>query len=73
MAQYQDLVAELEALSAAEDDSVTVTVTGVIKPGAVLRYYDESSVQRTGIVRSTNVSMETFPELTQSLEVESHV
>ena len=48
-------------------------LTGVIKPGAVLRYYDESSVQRTGIVRSTNVSMETFPELTQSLEVESHV
>jgi len=33
MAQYQDLVAELEALSAAEDDTVTVTVNGVIKPG----------------------------------------
>ena len=45
--------------------------TGVIKPGVVLRYHDHANALRTGIVRSTNVSMQ-FPVLTQSLEVESH-
>lgn len=45
--------------------------TGVIKPGVVLRYHDHANTLRTGIVRSTNVSMQ-FPVLTQSLEVESH-
>ena len=43
----------------------------VIKPGVVLRYHDHANALRTGIVRSTNVSMQ-FPVLTQSLEVESH-
>ncbi len=45
--------------------------TGVIKPGVVLRYHDHANALRTGIVRSTNASMQ-FPVLTQSLEVESH-
>ena len=45
--------------------------TGVIKPGVVLRYHDHANALRTGIVRSTNVSMQ-FPVLTQLLEVESH-
>ena len=44
---------------------------GVIKPGTILRYVDDSSAWRTGIVRSTSVAMQ-FPELTQSLEVQSH-
>ena len=45
---------------------------GVIKPGTILRYVDDGSAWRTGIVRSTNVAMQNWPELTQSLEVESH-
>ncbi|MBF5006352.1 hypothetical protein [Diaphorobacter caeni] len=51
---------------------INATKGGVIKPGTILRYVDDSSAWRTGIVRSTSVAMQ-FPELTQSLEVESHV
>ncbi len=45
--------------------------TGVIKPGTVLRYWDDISVQRLGVVDSTGVN-QAFPVLTQSLEVVSH-
>ena len=45
--------------------------TGVIKPGTVLRYWDDVSVQRLGIVDSTAIA-HAFPVLTQSLEVLSH-
>lgn len=45
--------------------------TGVIKPGTVLRYWDDVSVQRLGIVDSTDIT-HAFPVLTQSLEVLSH-
>lgn len=45
--------------------------TGVIKPGRVLRYYDDVGVQRLGLVRSTSITQQ-FPVLTQSLEVDSH-
>lgn len=45
--------------------------TGVIRPGAVLRYWDDISVQRLGIVDSTEVN-QAFPVLTQLLEVVSH-
>lgn len=44
---------------------------GVIKPGTFLRFTDDTSAIRLGLVRSTSVSME-FPVLTQSLEIESH-
>ncbi len=45
--------------------------TGVIKPGHVLRYYDDAGTRRLGIVRATGVSQQ-FPVLTQSLEIDSH-
>jgi len=45
--------------------------TGVIKPGTVLRYVDDASTQRIGIVRSTAINQQ-FPVLTQSLEIDSH-
>jgi len=45
--------------------------TGVIKPGRVLRYYDDTGVQRLGLVRGTSITQQ-FPVLTQSLEVDSH-
>lgn len=45
--------------------------TGVIKPGRVLRYYDDAGVQRLGLVRGTSITQQ-FPVLTQSLEVDSH-
>ena len=45
---------------------------GVIKPGTILRYVDDGSAWRTGLVRSTNVALQNWPELTQSLEIESH-
>lgn len=46
--------------------------TGVIKPGRVLRYYDDAGTRRLGIVRGTSISQQ-FPVLTQALEVDSHV
>lgn len=46
--------------------------TGVIKPGAVLRYADDDAVQRLGLVRATSISMQ-WPVLTQALEIDSHV
>lgn len=45
--------------------------TGVIKPGTVLRYVDDASTPRLGIVRATAISQQ-FPVLTQSLEIDSH-
>lgn len=45
--------------------------TGVIKPGTVLRYVDDASTRRIGIVRSTAINQQ-FPVLTQSLEIDSH-
>ena len=45
--------------------------TGVIKPGRVLRYYDDAGTQRLGLVRSTSIAQQ-FPVLTQSLEIDSH-
>ena len=45
--------------------------TGVIKPGTVLRYVDDASAQRLGIVRATAINQQ-FPVLTQSLEIDSH-
>ena len=46
--------------------------TGVIKPGRVLRYYDDAGTRRLGIVRGTSISQQ-YPVLTQALEVDSHV
>lgn len=45
--------------------------TGVIKPGAVLRYVDDAQALRLGIVRGTTINLQ-FPVLTQSLEIDSH-
>ena len=45
--------------------------TGIIKPGQVLRYYDDAGVRRKGIVRGTSISQQ-FPVITQALEVDSH-
>ncbi|MPT03588.1 MAG: hypothetical protein E2582_05115 [Delftia sp.] len=46
--------------------------TGVIKPGRILRYYDDAGTRRLGIVRGTSISQQ-YPVLTQALEVDSHV
>ena len=76
-AAQQRAIAELSQSGVALRHKMILPVNGakggVIKPGAILRYVDDSSAWRTGIVRSTNVSLQTWPELTQSLEVESHV
>lgn len=45
---------------------------GIILPGKTIRYVDETGA-RLGIVRGTNVSMESWPVLHQTLEVETHV
>ncbi len=45
--------------------------TGVIKPGAMLRYVDDAQTLRMGVVRGTTLNQQ-FPVLTQSLEIDSH-
>jgi len=45
--------------------------TGIIQPGAFVNYQD-SGISRLGLVRSVNVDVG-FPEVWQSLEVETHV
>lgn len=45
--------------------------TGIIKPGAVLDYWDDSAARRVGIVDATSIN-QTWPALVQTLEVMSH-
>lgn len=74
-AARQRASAELSESGRALKHKMTLPVlpwTGVIKPGAVLRYIDDDSTPRLGLVRSTSVSLQ-FPVLTQSLEIDSHV
>jgi hypothetical protein len=74
VAAKQRAIAELSDSGRALMHKMTLPVlpaTGVIKPGAVLRYYDDAGAQRVGLVRSTSLALQ-FPVLTQSLEVESH-
>ncbi|MEG0920323.1 MAG: hypothetical protein RSG22_02840 [Comamonas sp.] len=55
-------------------DQLTMPVlpqTGLIVPGKVLRYLDDSNVWRLGIVDSVNLQYQ-FPVLTQALGVRSH-
>jgi hypothetical protein len=46
--------------------------TGIILPGKALRYVDEDG-PHLGLVRKTSVRMDTWPELYQTLGVETHV
>ena len=46
--------------------------TGIILPGKSLRFVDEDG-PRLGLVRSTNVSMDNWPVMHQTVEVETHV
>jgi hypothetical protein len=46
--------------------------TGIILPGKVLRFVDEDG-PHLGIVRNTSVQMQKWPELSQTLGVETHV
>lgn len=46
--------------------------TGIILPGNVLRYVDEDG-PALGLVRGTQVQMDRWPEMHQTLEVETHV
>lgn len=46
--------------------------TGIILPGKSLRFVDEDG-PRLGLVRSTNLSMNSWPVLHQTLRVETHV
>lgn len=46
-------------------------LTGVIVPGQFVRYVDEASLERKGIVRSTSVDVK-FPEVWQTIGVETH-
>ena len=66
--------AELSESGHALKHTMTLPVlewTGVVKPGHVLRYYDDSGMRRLGIVRATGISQQ-FPVLTQTLEIDSH-
>ena len=73
-AARQRAIAELSESGRMLTHKMTLPVlpeTGVIKPGTVLRYVDDASTPRLGLVRSTSVAHQ-FPVLTQSLEVQSH-
>ena len=66
--------AELSESGHALKHTMTLPVlewTGVVKPGHVLRYYDDAGMRRLGIVRATGISQQ-FPVLTQTLEIDSH-
>ncbi len=74
VAARQRAIAELSEAGRMLTHKMTLPVlpwTGVIKPGRILRYYDDAGVRRKGIVRGTTVSQQ-FPVLTQALEVASH-
>ncbi|QXL84086.1 hypothetical protein [Comamonas sp. NLF-1-9] len=45
--------------------------TGIIKPGTLLRYTDDSAVARVGITRAVSVAM-SGPTLTQTIKVQAH-
>lgn len=67
--------AELSNTGVQEMVSVRTLVlpeTGIILPGKALRFVDEDG-PRLGLVRSTNVSMDTWPVMHQTVEVETHV
>lgn len=66
--------AELSNTGVQEIVSVRTLVlpeTGIILPGKALRFVDEDG-PRLGLVRGTNVSMDNWPVMHQTLEVETH-
>lgn len=74
VAARQRAIAELSEAGRMLTHKMTLPVlpwTGVIKPGQILRYYDDAGTRRKGIVRGTSISQQ-FPVLTQALEVASH-
>lgn len=74
VAARQRAIAELSESGRMLKQKMTLPVlpyTGIIKPGQVLRYYDDAGVRRKGIVRGTSISQQ-FPVITQALEVDSH-
>ena len=74
-AHRQRGLAELSDTGVQEHLSLRTMVlpeTGIILPGKVVRYVDEDG-PRLGIVRGTNVSMDRWPALHQTLEIETHV
>ncbi len=74
-AAKQRAIAELAESGRMLKHKMTLPVlpeTGVIKPGKVLRYFDDAAALRLGIVRATSIAQQ-FPVLTQSLEIDSHV
>lgn len=74
VAARQRAIAELSEGGRMLTHKMTLPVlpwTGVIKPGQILRYYDDAGTRRKGIVRGTSISQQ-FPVITQSLEVASH-
>ena len=73
-AAKQRAIAELAESGRMLKHKMTLPVlpaTGVIKPGAMLRYVDDAQTLRMGIVRGTTLNQQ-FPVLTQSLEIDSH-
>lgn len=48
-----------------------LALTGVIKPGAFVRYNETPSISRVGLVRATDIAFDR-PEVWQTLEVETH-
>lgn len=67
--------AELSNTGVQEHVSVRTLVlpeTGIILPGKSLRFVDEDG-PRLGLVRSNNLSMDSWPVLHQTLKVETHV
>lgn len=70
----QRAIAELSESGRKVDKTLTMAIlpeTGVIRPGTVLDFRDETEMHRIGIVRSTSINW-TFPTLTQTLKVQCH-
>lgn len=53
-------------------DTMLWPEAGIIMPGTVMRYVSDD-VPRLGLVRKTGLQMQRWPELKQTLEVETHV
>lgn len=52
-------------------DTMLWPETGIIMPGTVMRYVSDD-VPRLGLVRKTGLQMQRWPELKQTLGVETH-
>lgn len=74
-AHWQRGLAELADTGLQEHVSIDTMLwpeAGIIMPGTVMRYVSDD-LPRLGLVRKTGLQMQRWPELKQTLEVETHV